>query len=172
MAKRRVDPVDALKLAIERERGANRFYREAADMVEDPNGKRAFQWLAKQELRHVAKLRQQLRSVLNDDTWLEWRRRITPIEKAFSPISEASGDVKVSDAEIDALRHAVQSEKESVTFYREAAENTPDVHGKAMFRALAAEEEQHLALVEEELELVVASRKYITLHRFVLRADR
>ena len=46
MAKRRIDAIDALKLAIEREKGANRFYREAVAMTEDPNGKRTFKWLA------------------------------------------------------------------------------------------------------------------------------
>ena len=33
MAKRRMDPVNALKLAIERERGANKFYRRAAEVT-------------------------------------------------------------------------------------------------------------------------------------------
>lgn len=54
MVKRRMDAVDALKLTIER--GANKLYREAANMTEDPIGKRAFKWLAKEELRHLAKL--------------------------------------------------------------------------------------------------------------------
>jgi len=172
MAKRRMDAVDALKLAIERERGANRFYRQAADMTEDPNGKRTFRWLAKEESRHLAKLRQQLRSVLDNNKWLEWRRRTTPIERSeFPPISEVTGEVKVSAAELDALRQGIQSEKDAIAFYREAEDSTPDVHGKAMFKALAREEEGHLALLEEEMHLVTQSRKYFTLHRFTLRAD-
>lgn len=81
MAKRRMDAIDALKLAIERERGANRFYREAAAMTEDANGRRTFRWLAKEELRHLAKLRQQLRSVLDDNKWLEW---VTTYRKYFT----------------------------------------------------------------------------------------
>ncbi|MFQ5925652.1 MAG: ferritin family protein [Dehalococcoidia bacterium] len=105
MAKRRMDAVDALKLAIERQRGANKFYRQAADMTEDPNGERAFKWLAKEELRHLAKLRQQLRSVLANNRWLKWRRATTPIERReFPSPSEATVTVKVGAGERDALR--------------------------------------------------------------------
>jgi len=170
MAKRRIDAVEALKLAIERERGANKFYRKAADMTQDANGKRTFAWLAKEELRHTAKLRQQLKSVLDNNKWLQWRRATAPIERAeFPSLSEATGPVKVGAAERDALRQAIESEREAIAFYQEAEDSTPDLHGKTMFKALAREEEGHLALLEEELEWITQSRKYFTLHRFALR---
>lgn len=171
MAKRRMDTVDALKLAIERERGANKFYRKAVDMTEDPNGKRTYRWLAKEELRRLAKLRQQLKSVLDNNKWLEWRRVTAPIEKSeFPPVSEATGMVTVGAGERDALRQAIDSEREAIALYKEAEDSTPDLRGKAMFKALAREEEGHLTLLEEELEWINKSRKYFTLHRFALRA--
>jgi rubrerythrin len=81
MAKRRMDAVEALKLAMERDKGANKFYREAAGKTKDPNGKRMLKWLAKEESRHLAKLRQQLRSVVDKSKWLEWRMVTAPIER-------------------------------------------------------------------------------------------
>jgi len=171
MAKRRMDAVEALKLGIERERGANRFYRKASEMTEDTNGKKMYQWLAKEELRHLAKLRQQLKSVLNSDQWLEWRRLTTPIERAeLPPVSEAVGPAKVGAGDQDALRQAIESEREAIALYQAAEESTPEINGKTMFRALSKEEEGHLALLEEELEWLNKSRKYFTLHRFALRA--
>jgi rubrerythrin len=167
MAKRRMDPVDALKIAIERERGANKFYRRAAEMTQDPNGQSTFQWLAKQELRHLAKLRKQLKSVVEGDRWLEWRRAATPVEREeFPQPSEATGPIHVGVGERDALRQAIEAEREANAFYKEAEDSTPDPHGKAMFKALAREEEGHLALLEEELEWINKSRQYFTLHRF------
>jgi len=161
--------VDALKLAIERERGANRFYRQAADMAEDPDGKRMFNWLAKEEARHLTKLRQQLKSVL-DNRWLEWKRATAPIDKTeFPSRSEARGTISASAGEQDALRQAIKSEQEAIAFYKEAEDSTPDLRGKTMFRSLAREEEGHLALLEEELLWITNSRKYFTLHRFSLR---
>jgi rubrerythrin len=172
MAKRRMDAVEALKLAMEREKGANKFYRQAADKTEDPNGKKMFEWLAKEESRHLTKLRQQLRSVVDNSEWLEWRRATAPIERTeFPPPSEVTGRVEVGAGERDALRLAIQAEKEAVDFYKEAEDSTPDLRGKAMFKALAREEEGHLALLEAELQWITQSRKYFTLHRFTLRAD-
>lgn len=171
MAKGYMDAVDALKLAIERERGANKFYRQAADTTEDANGKTVFKWLAKEELRHLAKLRQQLKSVLGADRWLEWRRVATPIERTELPrLSEAIGFMKADAAAQDALRRAVEAEQKSIAFYEKAADSTIAPNGKAMFQALSREERGHLALVEEELEWLIKARQYFTIHRFTLPA--
>jgi len=167
MAKRRMKAVDALKLAVERERGANKFYHQAADVAEDPDGKRMFNWLAKEEARHLVKLGQQLKSVLNNNKWLEWKRATAPIDKTeFPSPSEARGTISASVGERDALRQAIKSEQEAIAFYKEAEDSTPDLRGKAMFKSLAREEEGHLALLEEELQWITKSRKYFTLHRF------
>ncbi|MFC1935317.1 ferritin family protein [Chloroflexota bacterium] len=172
MGTERMVAVDALSIAIERERGASKFYRQAAGMTEDPNGRRTFQWLAKEESRHLAKLRQQIRSVLGDNGWLEWKRRATAIEHTeFPPLSEVPDGVKVEAGERDVLRQAIQSEREAIAFYKEAEYSTSDPHGKNMFKGLAKEEEGHLALLEEELEWITKSRQYFTLHRFTLRGD-
>ena len=105
MQKRRMKPVDAIKLGIERERGANKFYRNAANATGDRNGKNMFDWLAKEELRHLAKLRQQLKSVLDNNKWLEWKRVTTPMNKTeFPSISEVMGTIIVDVGEMDVLR--------------------------------------------------------------------
>jgi len=172
MEKRRMKTVDALELAIERERGANKFYREAAETTNDRNGKKMFHWLAKEELRHLAKLRQQLKSVLDTNKFLEWKRRTTPIDREeFPSLSEAKGTITVDASEMDALRQGIQSEKDAISFYKEAEASTPDINGKNMFKALSKEEEGHLELLEEELNWLTQSRKYFTLHRFELRSD-
>ena len=172
MEKRRMKAVDALKLGIERETGANKFYLNAAEATKDRNGKNMFNWLAKEELRHLAKLRQQLKSVLDNNKWLEWKRVTTPVNKAELPsISEAAGAITVDTGEMDALRQGIKSEQDAIAFYKEAEDSTPDLKGKNMFRALAKEEEGHLSLLEEELSWLTQSRKFLTIHRFELRAD-
>ncbi|MBE0481760.1 MAG: ferritin family protein [Dehalococcoidia bacterium] len=170
MAKRRMKAADALELAIEREKGAARFYSQAASRVKDANGKSMFRWLAKEESRHMAKLRQQLKSVTDSNRWIEWRRAHGPIRRdEFPSMSEATGEVKADAGELDALRQAIGSEKDAIGFYREAEESTPDLNGKAMFKALAREEEGHLELLEEEFKWLSQHRKYFTVHRFELR---
>ena len=172
MQKRRMKAVDALELGIERERGANKFYRNAARATGDRNGKNMFDWLAKEELRHLAKLRQQLKSVLDNSRWLEWKRVTAPISQSeFPSISEAIGTITADASEMDALRQGVKSEQDAIAFYKDAEDSTPDLKGKNMFRALGKEEEGHLSLLEEELNWISQTRKYFTLHRFELRAE-
>ena len=172
MQKRCMKAVDALELGIEREGGANKFYRNAAKATRDQNGKNMFDWLAKEELRHLAKLRQQLKSVLDNNKWLEWKRITTPINRTeFPSISEATGTINADTSEMDALRQGIKSEQDAIAFYKDAEDSTPDLKGKNMFRALGKEEEGHLSLLEEELQWLTQSRKYFTIHRFQLRAE-
>ena len=167
MAKRRVKAVDALKLALERERGAFEFYCKAYDISVDPDGQRMFNWLAQEESRHLAKLRQQLDSVLRSKGWLDWETVIAPIERKELPSqSEAKGTISLNAGEQDILHQAINSEKESILFYREAEQSTPDLGGKLMFGMLAEEEKGHLTLLEGELEWVAKYRRYFSLDRF------
>ena len=137
MQKRRMKAVDALKLGIDRESGANKFYQKAAQATRDQNGKNMFDWLAKEELRHLAKLRQQLKSVTDNNKWLEWKRVATPMNKTeFPSISEATGTTTVGAGEMDALRQGIKSEQDAIAFYKDAEDSTPDLKGKNMFRAL------------------------------------
>jgi len=171
MNKRRMKDTDALRLAIDRERGANKFYRNASNIAGDSDGKIMFGWLAKEEARHLAKLRQQLKSVIESDKWLEWRRATTPIDRTeFHSASEVIGTIGTSAGEMDALHKAIESEQEAIIFYKKAEDSTPDLRGKSMFKSLAAEEEGHLALLEEESKWITQSHKHFTLHRFTLQA--
>jgi len=167
MVKRRLKAVDALRIAIEREREASKFYLDAIAVVTDPSGIMMLNWLVREESRHLAKLSQQLNSLLENNRWIDWKRDLDPIDRAaLQPRSEATGDVGVNAAEQDILRQAIEAEKAAYSFYMDAEQQTPDLGGKSMFRILAEEEEGHLILLEEELEWIIKYGRYFTLHRF------
>jgi rubrerythrin len=159
--------IDALKLAIDRESGASRFYREAAKLAVDPDAQRMFQWLSEEESRHLVRLNQQLMSMLESNIWLEWKRAIPPVERAEFPVpSEAVHLASFNADEASVIRQAIESEKEAIVFYTEAEESTPDLGGKSMFKLLCEEEEGHLTLLEGELEWITKYHKYFILRRF------
>lgn len=167
MVQKNMSSTEILTLATGREREANKWYRQAADLTEDKNGKSTFTWLAKEELRHLAKLRKQLKSVQEGQGWAEWKSLVSPVTRAdFPPMSEAEGPYKAGAEEREALGAAIENEKKSLAFYKSALAATADLNGKEMFAALAKEEEGHLALLEEELKWINQSRKYFTLHHF------
>jgi rubrerythrin len=167
MAKRRMKAVDAIKTAIEREKGAGQFYREASAIVVDPSGKTMLSWLAKEEARHLRGLQRQLKSLESTNRWLAWDGPSSPIQKAeFPSQSEASGEVNAHMTDEDVLRNAAIFEREAIEFYGQAEESTPDFGGKSMFHLLAQEEQGHLALLEAELGWIAEHCTYFTLSRF------
>ena len=167
MGRRRSDGVSALRQAMERERGASEFYLKAAQMVKEPNAKRAFKWLAHQESGHLARLEQQLDSLLESGMWVLTEETAASIQAGELPASpEARGALCVNASEVDALRLAMISERKAIAFYEAADESTPDLRGKMVYRWLAGDERGHLALLERELEWLSRSGRYFSLPRF------
>ena len=167
MGKRRVGGLSALRQAIEREQGASEFYLQAAKLVKEPNGKRTFDWLARQELGHVARLQGQLDSLLESGIWVRTEDAAASIRLGELPTSpEARGPQHVNATEVDALRQAMISEREAIAFYEAADESTPDLQGKMVYRWLVSDERGHLTLLERELEWLSRSGRYFSLPRF------
>ena len=167
MGRRRVGGLSALRQAIERERGASEFYRHAAQLVKEPNGRRTFNWLARQESGHLARLQGQLHSLVESGIWVRTEDTAASIRVGELPASpEARGPTHVNATEVDALRLAMISEREAIAFYEAADESTPDLHGKMVYRWLVSDERGHLTLLERELEWLSRSGRYFSLPRF------
>jgi rubrerythrin len=165
--RRRIGPTDALEVGIEREKEAGRFYNLAADVTADPHGKAMFRWLASEETWHRVHLETQLQARLQGSPWLKWEERNSPVAAGeFPDLSETGDDYYPSPDELDALRDAIETEKESMEFYRESAGATTDPAGRTMFVSLAAQEEGHLALLERQAEWLDRHRRYFVLVRF------
>ncbi len=60
-------PEEAIRIAIEREKGSHEFYTQAAGIAKYPGTKQMFEFLAKEELKH----RRILEEELNKDYYKE-----------------------------------------------------------------------------------------------------
>jgi rubrerythrin len=60
-------PQEAIRMAIEREKGSHAFYAQAAKIAHYPGTKQMFEFLAKEEMRH----RRILEAELNKDYYKE-----------------------------------------------------------------------------------------------------
>lgn len=47
-------PQEAIRIAIEREKGSHEFYNQAAKISKSPGTRQMFEFLAKEELKHRA----------------------------------------------------------------------------------------------------------------------
>jgi rubrerythrin len=138
----------ALDRAIQAEREAHAFYNSAAADTDDPGGAQMFRELAAFEKHHEEHLRQLKASLEAQEGWIHYPgRRISKV-----PAAEAQGRKAVGShaGALDALRVAIGAEERAVSEYRALAEAAPDARGQDMFQKLAAEEELHRKLLDDQ----------------------
>jgi rubrerythrin len=172
--KRHIDPVNALKIAIEREKEAQQFYRDSASQTEDSNGKKLLQWLAKEEVWHQVGLEKQLKSMMDKNAWEEWREESTPISTndltetaETAHTREATSYRHITGSEKSALRTAMRAEQKAIQFYSDFREATTDPNGKKTFESLIKQEEGHFRLLQSTMETINKHRRYPLLPRFL-----
>ncbi|MFC1993133.1 ferritin family protein [Chloroflexota bacterium] len=165
--KRHIDPIGALQIAIEREKEAQLFYREAANNAKDKNGKKLLQFLANEEGWHQAGLEKQLKSMMSTNTWQEWKEERTPISKndlvetaETAHTREATSYEHVTGDEKSAVRTALRAEMKAIRFYKDFAEATTVPDGKKTFESLVKQEEGHATILMSVMDMVKKHKRY------------
>lgn len=171
-----VDELDALRLAIEREQGAHKFYSDAAAKMSRQASKDMFNWLANEELGHIKILEKARAAVQAKKGWIKEGdysasgELTQPVDRSEFPTpTEAKGEITQAIPEMEILSRAIADEKDAMSFYAEVAEGISDPDGKKMLKTLSAIEKGHLELLEEEYEWIRRSKETFTIHRFTLR---
>jgi rubrerythrin len=151
---------EVLGMAEQIERNGIRFYRAAAEAVEDEALKAQFLELAEMEADH-------------ERTFSAMRRKLTPQERqptTFDPEDEtqaylaAMADANVFDGDADPtrlvdlaaspaeiLRTAIGFERESILFYLGLERRVPERLGRDRIGRIIEEEQRHVALLRGRL---------------------
>lgn len=171
--KRNQDPINALKIAIEREKEAQQFYTDTAAHTEDNNGKKMLQWLANEEGWHRAGLEKQLKSMMSNNAWEEWQEINTAISQnelsetaETAPTREATSSAHITESEESALRTAMRTEQKTVKFYHDFGEATTDPEGKKVFQSLVKQEAGHLKVLQSAIAMIEKHKRYPCVPRF------
>ena len=172
--KRHIDPINALKIAIEREKEAQRFYKDAASETKDKNGNKLLNWLANEEAWHQAGLEKQLKSMMDKNAWQEWKEESTPISNnnlietaETAHTREATSYQHVTGSEKSAVRTAMRAEQKAIQFYNDFKEATTDANGEKTFESLVKQEEGHFRLLQATMETINKHKRYPILPRFL-----
>ena len=146
---------EALRTALSYETRIRDIYRESADELSDPVGKKVFLALAEEEQGHVDYLESRL-AVWEDKGVLDvadLETLVPPVEtlnreieklKSLKP-GESLGDEK------RVLSRALAMEVETSAFYRELVD-TLESPGKELFARFQEIEDGHIATVQAELD--------------------
>jgi len=142
------DHLKAVKIAVDAEREAFLFYREAAGKTDNPRGKDMFQQLADFEMGHYKKMIHLYLSLKRENKWIPYTGVGEPTPQNRIEASSAGYETKNND--IEALKMAIEKEKSAAEYYREQAAKTDDPLGKEMFMKLVEEEEVHRRLLNDQ----------------------
>jgi rubrerythrin len=149
---------DALSKAMQAENEGYHFYLMAAKSTDDPKGKKTFLLMAEEEKGHFDYLKKQYGLFLKTGC-VDQAVKLTPMTNYTEshPIFSTEIKNRIGNAhyEMTALSIGIQLELSAVRFYKaeaEAAAGSP--HVQKLFEELASWEEQHLAILQKEAELL------------------
>jgi rubrerythrin len=143
MLEHELTSIEVLGLAISQEVEANKRYQLMASQVSNPLVKEKFKSLAREERAH----REMLYTLLQRYTG----EAKPPLPKK-APRANKGFEPNVPVAE--ALKLAIQKEREATNFYKNAAKNSSDPTGKRLLLYLALFEEGHERSLQIELDAV------------------
>ena len=144
--------VEILKKAMEIEWEGREFYLKAAENTEDAKGKQIFRELADDEESHYSVLERQYKALNELNKWIDIpeikETQIDLAEPLFPAGKEAMqrSIAKKSD-DLDAIIFGLDIESKSFDMYRQAALDTNDNSGKALFQFLTDEERRHFEIL-------------------------
>ncbi len=135
---------DAVERAIKMETDAMKFYKAAGAKTSHPLGKRMFESLIKDEARHLRLLEEILKG-LDIDPHVQC---LGDVRTVFSDLREQMMErISATSDEKEAIKIALEMEKEGYNYYRDVAEKTENSREKKLFEVLTKEEERHYQIL-------------------------
>jgi rubrerythrin len=154
---------EVFDIAIKIEENGKRFYDRGREIVKDPEVQKLFEELSVEEIKHKEKfttLKRQLPAsaasgaVFDPNHELDLYIKMMADQHVF--ISTESVDAqlaRIRDAR-DALKMAVDFEKDSVIFFLTMQDATEGAKGKEFIGSLVKEEQEHLRRLTLELKRI------------------
>lgn len=158
--------VDAIKMAIQLEKDGRTFFEEAAQKTENQLGKKMFERLAQDEIDHLRTFQKIFDTVTEGGDWGELAQKAPRIGKV--PVFEKKGEEKkhVNPSELDALRKAMNIEKDAIEFFQKATDGTEDSLAKKIFKTIQQEEEYHYDLLQAQYDSLSHSGMWYDIGEF------
>lgn len=136
--------MNALDVARKMETDAIQFYSEAAKKVSCATGRKMFEAIVEDEKRHLVMIEQIAKGLSVSAQDLTPMQRIKTVFESMKDqmMKKAAG---CSD-DLEALKIAMQMEKEGEAFYQKSLAAAKTEKEKALFQRLIAEEREHYAI--------------------------
>jgi len=146
----------ALKTAIEIEDQGLLNFLKFARQTKDTTGKNMFIRLAMDEHEHRRIIEKQLNNLMEGKPLVKIEIPKSEIEQVAPTIREKQQRTRGESGllEIDALKTALDLERQAAKFFRDQANLISDSEAKALFIRLAEWEDAHFDLIQAELDSI------------------
>jgi len=145
-------PVEnAIKEAIRLEINGRNFFNHAAEITHNELGKKMFEKLAAEEMRHIEVFSELFTKILKEADWKKYIRdeelkgESALIEKLKERMRGAEGK-----SETQALSIGMELEENAIRFFQKAADEVEDPVAKEIFRNISEEEKFHYDLLQAQ----------------------
>lgn len=160
---------EAIKTAIDYEIRIHDIYRDAAEIVKDPAGKRFLKMLGDDEQRHLEYLKDRLKlwkktGKLSERTLESTIPSVENIQKETEKV-KAHMPQKDRTSERDILSKALKAEVETSKFYQQMVDEMSD-EAQRMFARFLEIEKNHVAAVQFELDYLTQSGYWLDFKEF------
>jgi rubrerythrin len=155
------------------ERDGYNFYTQVAERASGERGRRMFLDLAKQEEDHLRLLLAEYRALEEGKGWLSFEEAMAqdfPLDAANPDLPGEEPDEKMPvfatdrpislASDIAALEYGLETEAISRELYDQAAQALDDPHGRAAYRFLVKQEEEHYRLLQNTLDYLTANQTW------------
>jgi len=143
---------ESIQTAIQMEKDGFSFYQKAATQTSSDMGKSIFEGIAKDELLHLEVFQKLFEDNVGKSEWDD----LVDSSKKYQDLSIFPKDLKAIEGanpdtnELDALRIAMDSEKEAIDYYTVIWENSDDDEVKKIIDVIIDQEKKHYFLLEQE----------------------
>jgi len=146
--------IEAIKLEID----GRCFFKQAAEVTHNELGKKMFQKLADEEIKHLNTFRELFISIIKDKDWQKYVTK-EELEGGSSIIQELVSRMKAAEgkSEIEALRIGMELEMKAVGFFERCTKETDDPVAKEIFNKICDEERFHYDLLQAQHDSVTHS---------------
>ncbi len=160
---------EAIKTALDYETRIRDIYREAAEKISDPRGKKILQLLGDDEQRHVEYLLDRLElwgktGELSDKKLESSIPSIETIQKGAEKIKSHMSQEN-RRGEIEILSKALKAEVETSNFYKKMVNELSD-EGQRMFARFLEIEKNHIDAVQFELDYITKTGYWFDFKEF------
>ncbi|WP_297211564.1 MULTISPECIES: ferritin-like domain-containing protein [Thermodesulfovibrio] len=137
----------SIELALKMETDAVKFYKEAADKVSHPVGKKMFLTIVEDEKNHIKMIDEVLKGL---ELTIREANPIKTVKTVFEELKDKMMErIQAQTDDLESFRIAMEMEKEGIEFYKKILNEVNTEKEKKLFERLIFEEEQHHKIFAE-----------------------